>query len=293
MITLLMDPNTQREDLENQVWSAIAAFEQIVETIPDDRVSLEALSHAYEQVGDLSRAREFLARLVDVVIRDADQPAAQVLQERVVLFASSDPIARELQSRLEAFLLKETPAPQTFTLADDERLEELRKAEEAEQRSAHLAAELAFAWTLFQSGELTQEEYAAVAQDLGQLSGNTAATTVSVLHALNDRGSRGLDHVLAFVAKDTNLPLIPAAQFDTPDAVWQMIPRDFSVRNGVIAFELMGQDLLVAVLNPYHKALREKVESLTGRRCHFFICLPADFDAVMEKRGKAEAAKPV
>ena len=41
-----------KKDLEAEIWNAINAFEQMLEAMPNDRVSLEALSHAYEQIGD-------------------------------------------------------------------------------------------------------------------------------------------------------------------------------------------------------------------------------------------------
>lgn len=281
----------QREDLENQVWSAISAFEQIVEMMPNDRVSLDALSHAYEQVGDLSRSRDYLGRLVNVVIAEKDRAAAGVLQERVVQFAAVDPIARDLQVKLDAFLEGSGGAVKQFDLVSESR-EEALKADDAEQRSAHAAAELAFAWTLFQAGELNQDEYAVVAQDLGTLSGKSGLESVSVLHVLHGRKSRALDRILAFAARDSAVPVIPLSLFEVQDSAFQMIPRDVMIRFGVIAFEVMGQDLLVALLNPYNKALKEKIEKFTGRRCHFFIAPPADFDATLEKHAGKGTGTP-
>lgn len=290
MMTEIMDTNTQRDDLENQVWSAIAAFEQIVETIPDDRVSLEALSHAYEQVGDLSRARDYLTRLIDQVIKDNDHAAAGVLQERVVRFAVSDPIAREIQTKLDAFLATAKPVAKEFDLSETSP-EEAAKKDEADQRGAHVAAELAFAWTLFQAGELSQEEYASVAQDLGATTGNDVPVSISVLHALQDRRSRNIDRILAFAAKETNIPVVPLGLFEVQETVFQSMPVDFMIRYGVMAFELMGRDALVVIMNPYNKPLREKVETLLGRRCHFFLTPPSEFDAMIEKHSHKDAPK--
>ena len=284
------DENKQREDLENQVWSAISAFEQIVEMMPNDRVSLDALSHAYEQAGDLSRARDYLSRLVNVVITEKDRSAAGMLLERVVQFAASDPIAREIQLKLEAFLAGGAGGGKPFDLASDVHAGAL-KADDPEQRGNHVAAELAFAWTLFQAGELSQEEYAVVAQDLGALSGNAGLETVSLLHVLQGRKSRALDRILAFAARDSAMPVIPLALFEVQDSVFQLIPHDIMVRFGVIPFEVMGQDLLVALLNPYNRTLKEKIEQFTGRRCHYFMTPPADFDATLDRHAGRETAK--
>lgn len=286
------DDNQQREDLESQVWNAIAAFEQIVETIPNDRVSLEALSHAYEQVGDLSRAREYLSRLVNVVIEEQDRDTAELLRERLVRFSVSEPLAREIQARVDAFLASGIEKTKKFEISAKHDDEALSQAEESERRSSHVASELSFAWTLFQAAELNQEEYAAVAQDLSAASSATASlATVSVLHALHDRGSRSLERVIAFAAKDTGVPVIPLALFEVQDSVFGLIARDFMIRYGVMAFEMMGQDVLVVVLNPYNKSIREKVASITGRRCHFFMTMPADFDATLARHNRKEPGK--
>lgn len=285
------DESHQQEDLESRVWNAIAAFEQIVETIPDDKVSLEALSHAYEQVGDLSRAREYLTRLVNVVLDAGDRDAAELLRERVARISDTDPIARVTLARIDSFLAAGTPPVKEFSITTEQHEAESRMVEESERRSSHVAAELSFAWTLFQAGELSQEEYALVAQDLSTISSNSALVTVSVLHTLHDRANRNLERVLAFTARDSGVPVIPLALFDVQEAVFSMIPREFMVRYGVMAFEMMGADVLVVLLNPYNKSLREKAESLTNRRCHYFMALPADFDAMIERLSRKEPTK--
>lgn len=279
----------QQADLESQVWSAIAAFEQIVETIPNDRVSLEALSHAYEQVGDLSRARDYLARLANVVIEENDRDAAELLNERFRSFAAIDPVAREAGARIESFLNAGQAQPRQFDVSVAPAVPEEKKDDEAESRNAHVASELSFAWTLFQAGELSQEDYAVVAQDLSSISANPAPVTVSVVHALHDRGNRGLDKIMAFAARDSGVPIVPLSAFDVTDSVMSFLPREFMIRYGVLPFELMGSDVLVVLLNPYNTQLRQKVQSLIGRRCHFFMTPPSEFDAMMERFGKGES----
>lgn len=278
------DDSRQKADLESQVWSAIAAFEQIVETIPNDRVSLEALSHAYEQVGDLSRARDYLTRLAAVVIDDNDREAAELLRERLLRFAATDPGAREAGARIESFLNEGQPLAKQFEISVEPVVEpEPRKEDEAERRNAHVASELSFAWTLFQAGELSQEDYAAVAQDLSAISTNPSLVSVSVLHALHDRGNRGLDRIMAFAARDAGVPIVPLSLFEVPETAANFLPHEFMVRYGVMPFELMGTDVLVVLLNPYNKQLRQQVQALIGRRCHFFMTPPSDFDAMLEK----------
>jgi hypothetical protein len=283
----------QREDLENQVWTAIAAFEQIVETMPTDRVSLEALSNAYEQVGDLTRSREYLVRLVDVLIAEGDRKAGESIRERVAQFAATDPQAKDAGERLEAMLGAGKPAPKAPDLAPAPAAGEAAKTEDADLKSAHVVAELSFAWTLFQAGELSQEEYASVAQDLSEVSAGSAVVSVSVLHVLHDRASRSLDRVIAFASRDSGTPIVPLDLFDVPEAAFSLLPVEFMVRYGTVVFALMGNDVLAIVLNPYNKQVRAKVEQTTGKPCHFYLATPAAFDALFEKHKiTVSAAKP-
>ncbi len=287
------DNSQQQSDLESQVWSAIAAFEQIVETIPNDRVSLEALSHAYEQVGDLSRARDYLTRLANVVIEENDRDAAEFLRERFLRFAATDPIARDAGARIDNFLNASKPQVKQFDLSEEHPEAETKKEDEAESRNAHVASELSFAWTLFQAGELSQEDYAVVAQDLSSISSNSTLVTVSVLHALHDRGNRSLDRIMAFAARDSGVPVVPLSLFEITETAMGFLPHDFIVRYGVIPFELMGNDVLVVLLNPYNKPLRQKIQTLIGRQCHYFMTTPVDFDAAIERFFKKNAQAPV
>lgn len=288
----------QREQIENQIWNAIAAFEQIVETIPDDRVSLEALSHAYEQVGDLSRARDYLVRLANVVATEKDHEAASLLRERLAQHADDSRI-REACQRLDALLAAGKPVRE-FEITGEteekppplgpEEQEARRKTEETERRGAHVASELAFAWTLFEAKQLNQEEYSQIAKDLSEISASQVPVTISVLHVLNDRANRNIDHIIAYAARESATPVIPLSLFDVQDFCFELLPREHVVRYGVMVFELMAKDALVAILNPFNKALRAETEKLCGKRCHFFLTTPVDFDAVVEKRTKVETS---
>jgi hypothetical protein len=102
-----------------------------------------------------------------------------------------------------------------------------------------------------------------------------------------------MERIVAFAARETGTPMIPLSLFDVQDAAVRLLPPDFVSRHGIIAFEFMGNDVLIAVLNPYNKAMRRKVETIVGRTCHFFLMLPSEFDLVMERLGKrADSVTP-
>ena len=280
--------NSKTDDRESQVWSAITVFEQIVQQIPNDRVSLEALSHAYEQLGDHTRAQEYLIRLANVVVDEQDRAAADTVLERLRRFGATEGPAAEAEARIQQFLSLPdlaTPrtAPPAAVASPGVRTQAASaKSAEALNRASPVPAELSFAWTLFQAGELNQEEYSNVAHDLTELSAADTPVTVSLLHVLQDRSSRHIERIMLYAARQCGVPVIPLAAFDPQHDAFALMPLVFMIRQGAIAFELLGKDALVAILNPYNQELRKDVETLMGRRCHFFLALPAEFDTTLE-----------
>ncbi|OGV64258.1 MAG: hypothetical protein A2498_05345 [Lentisphaerae bacterium RIFOXYC12_FULL_60_16] len=280
--------------LEEEVWSAIGAFEQILEAIPNDRASLEALLHAYEQIGDMVRSKEYLMRLARVLIEEGDFSAAGELIERLKAFSSEDPEAEALVTALEQFGSGGDVSLPASTSAEEKALADLssvtgepvteKKAGGAPVRvTFNISDELAFAWTLMESKELTQEEYASIVQDLTEMSTNDSASTISVLHVLEARGFKNIERVLAHVAKECDTPAIQMSNFNLTYEVVSILNPELMLKRGVFVFERIGQDLLVAIMNPYDKQLRKDLEAHTGKTCHFFTTLPSEFDKALTK----------
>ena len=101
------------KDIESEVWAAIAAFEQILEAMPSDRASLDALADAYEQIGDHSKAKEYLLRLGSVLVSEGDVPAAQGILEKIRAYADDDEEAGRLVAQIEALGVPSVSGPET------------------------------------------------------------------------------------------------------------------------------------------------------------------------------------
>ncbi|TFH18367.1 MAG: hypothetical protein E4H02_00145 [Lentisphaerales bacterium] len=280
------------KDQEAEVWSAIAAFEQILEAIPNDRTSLETLAHAYEQIGDLTRAKDYLVRLADAVISESDSETAEEIRAKLANLAADDTDAQAALSRIDTFLAS---APQPTPKASEPSQKITAEPSLSEQApstsqkiatelgSFNIANELPFAWKLLQSNEITQEEYSKLVQDLTEMSRSDAAVTVSVLHVLNDRGFKNLYKVIASVAKDCRTPPVSLANFELQSSAFALLPLDYMIKRGVIPFDLIGNDVLSVIMNPYDKELMKEVEAATERTCHFFVTAPAEFDAAIDR----------
>lgn len=271
--------------VKDEVLKAIAAFEQIVEAMPGDVTSLEALCHAYEQLGHREKASDYLCKLAEALLSEGDVSSARALSDRLQAHADDSPDAKALLVRIES---------STEDAAADQETGTHRVAEPVRPAEASMdfdmSEALAFAWRLREVAELSEEEYAKLAHDLTEMSVGEQVATTSVLHALESVGHKGLDRIMNFVAKDRGTPIISLSSFETRARVAGLLPLEFMTRRGVLVFELLGDDALVVTMNPYEESLRNDVETLTGKKCHFYISLASEFDLALD-RGKAALAE--
>lgn len=279
----------EKQDLEAEVWNAITAFEQILEAMPNDRASLDALSHAYEQIGDITKAKEYFVRLGNVLLEEGDTGSARELLEKLAPFASEDEDVLKLIKQIEDVsggAVSESEIADDVSMSEEDLPEpEKPKAKKAVSVSTafNMSEELAMAWNLMEANQISQEEYSSVVQDLTEMSAGDSVATISVLHVLEARGFKNLDRIIAYLAEECSTPFISLSNFDLSSEPAVLLPLDFVVRRAGFVFELIGHDALAVVMNPYDKQLRKDVELLAERKCHFYLTLPSDFDRAAEK----------
>jgi len=278
-----MSESPDRQDPQNpeeEIWSAISSFEQILEVLPDDRTSLRTLSSAYEQIGDHARAKDFLFRLSEVLLKEADYGAAFSLIDKLRAYVEYDAGVGELIARIEEHgdgkmvdgaggARQELPAGKVTSM-------------ELSLSKFSIAAEMSMAWNLMEAGELTQDEYALVVQDLTEMSGQQGGTA-SALHVLEAHGGMNLERIMTFLSKECNTPILSLENFEFNLEAIRLLSRDFMVARGCLVFELLGTDALVVLLNPYDAEIRKDVKALLGRECHFYMVLPSEFDRRIER----------
>lgn len=267
---------------ETDVWNAIAAFETILEAIPEDRSSLETLSHAYEHIGDRARALDYLLRLGEIVARERDAAAAVHLVEKLLGYGTSNAKVSAVVEILRPLAAQAvTPAPEAEPAAMDVTKPAGFQPPSHVPVKFRVADELSFAWKLFEAGEISQEDYASVAHDLAELSVDGHLSTVSVLHVLESRAFPGMERVMGYVSRESKTPLVSLQDFELQTEPVKMLSPEFIIRRGAIAFGMIKDDAMVVVMNPFDHSLRTDIEKATGRKCHFFMAMPREFDAAV------------
>jgi tetratricopeptide (TPR) repeat protein len=255
------------KNLEKEILAAVEGFEKILEAMPEDRPSLEALAHAYEQMGQKEKAKDYLLRLGEVLVEEGDVAAARDLVERILPHAEEDAFARELLGRIQSLTAERISGPTPVQVSTE----------------FNMAEELSFAWNLLQATLITQEEYASLVQDLTEMCAGETIATVSVLHVMEARTFRNLAQIIAWAARECGTPFIPLSSFELQNQAVSCLPMDFMLRRGALVFEFLGNDALAVVMNPFDQSLRKDVEALTGRACHFFLTMPSEFDQAIDK----------
>src|ERR1035437_8242903 len=91
-------------DEESRAWKRVHLFESIVEAFPNDRVALDSLTQAYEQVDERTLAVKHLVRLAEATMADGDDVALAALEPRLKRLAESDGAGRGALARVTAFL---------------------------------------------------------------------------------------------------------------------------------------------------------------------------------------------
>ena len=275
-----------KHNSEGTLADSIAMLEQILEVMPQDTDAIRALYNAYCNGGDLEKAFEHLNRLVDVVSGSDDSEVFEFIQHQLPRFndvfpsevAAQTARLRTMEGAFKTQSASEAPAAGKSSSSNDQPSE------------VDISEELALAWRLYEEDQLSQEEYSSVLHDLTEISSKELDVPVSVLHVLNDRGFTQMNRILTYMSSRSGVPYVSLANFELGETIVGSIPLGFSAHDGALPFAFFGNDLLIAVLNPFNNMLVDKVEKESGHRCHTYVVEPADYDAALERLRTLAAA---
>lgn len=147
--------------------------------------------------------------------------------------------------------------------------------------AGHPDAEGLLVRKLVEAGLVTAEDGYAVAADLVMGTEVGQERPLSALHALRERGIRNLVDIALFLSKDSGVPMLPLAQFTPQHACFASLDKSLADCAGALAFDSLGDALLVAVLNPYDEDLQRRVAACAGRPCVFYLVLPSHYDEAL------------
>jgi len=277
---------------DQKLVEAIAFFEQMLQTMPEDRTSLEFLSVAYEQTDQFEKHRDCLVRLADCLVREKDYEHAQSIAQRLSAFPEYGParaaverVAESVQSQI----LKETAAlasgmggTEKPTSAAGGVCRDAGVEVHALSRAAS-SAEMELVWYWKEHDFLPKELCMDILHVLTENQITDHPLLVSALALLDEQHSEYTEQVMEKMQQECGVPPIPLELFEIqPKAVEVLSPVFIHVR-GALPFALLGDEVLIAVLNPLNKTLQEEIVTRAGKPCHFFFAHPHMWQEIVKK----------
>lgn len=266
----------EKQSMDSDLADSIEMLERILEVMPQDIMALKALYSAYNQGGFPDRAFEYLCQLSNVVCEESNVEVGGFVAKHMPEFAEKHPT--EVAAQLAQIRALTSPEPEVAAPSPRIRVADV-----------DISEELALAWKLYEENQLSQEEYSSILSDLTEISSKELDVPISVLHVLNDRGFNQMNRIMNYMSSRSGVPCISLLNFELPEKVGSVLPMDVATHDGALPFGFFGDDLLVAVLNPFNNMLMDKVEKFSGHRCHAYLVAPADYDAALGKLHSMDA----
>jgi hypothetical protein len=275
-------------DPDQNLADSIAMLEQILEVMPQDIDALKALYTANFKNHNVERSFEYLSNILDIAARKGDAPLVEYIQNELPRFESTHPTEVAAQRARIRTLIGVRRIHEGITRASDKLASEQAGNQ---QEEADIGEELAFAWKLYEENQLSQDEYSSILHDLTEVSSKDLDMPISVLHVLNDRGFANSNRIMNHASLRSGVPYISIGNFEIDAKAANALPFIYPRHEGALPFGFVGNDLLVAVLNPFNHALVDSAEKESGHRCHTFLVDPADYNEALG-RLKSMVAEP-
>ncbi|MEI7900661.1 MAG: hypothetical protein WCK89_10420 [bacterium] len=273
---------------------AIGFFEQMLQTMPGDRMSLEFLAVAYEQTGQSEKRRDCLIRLVDCLLHEKDYDNAKIIAGHLRAFMDYPPACAAIERVAEQGSDQGFPgmlrrddsglggAAQSAGVPAGAAFQDLAVEVHALSHSA-AAAEMDLVWLWKEREFLPKEVCMKVLHILMERPATDFPVLISALALLDEQHPEWTEPLMEVMQRVSELPLIPIELFEVSPAAAQLLSPTVIHIKGVLPFAVLGSEVLVAVLNPLSKALQDEVTARIGRPCHFFFAHPKSWLKAVEK----------
>ena len=270
-------PAERREDTE-ALAQLIETLESILQVFPEDVTALESLSAAYQQAGQTDKAVDTAYRLASLLSQQGEWRQVHEISQHILELAPDHPSARLLlESAVDTLRLQGVDVD---TIA-------ARRESEAETRNrmltTDLSGELELGWFLLQHNQITQEQYeAAVAGLTEKRTKRSPGACLSLLSELSMLPGVDCEKIIGFLAAETMTPYVEVTRFELRSEICGLLPLDDARRLGVLPFESLRREVMTALLNPVDANLRKMLEGYVGRKLHFFLTSPEEFQKAVE-----------
>ena len=251
----------------------VAYFEQMLEIMPDDRTTLEFLVVAYDMLGQHEKGQKALVSLTELLVKEHDLEALKGLLPRL---RDSD------YAPAKALFLKVSILTAPEPDLTPEQPKELTDAEKiAIAAKDALAAERSLLKLLNDAGVIPNDDFDKISAHLVAPDVEGRIFLISALHILKNENSGLYEKSVEYLADHFNAPPVPLAAFEPPASFFAPYSEMVLRLRGAVPFAKLGNQTLVAVLNPADQELKAALSA--AGPCRLFLAEPSAVEAALDK----------
>jgi len=279
-----------------KIYEAIQFFEQMLQTMPADRSTLEFLALAYEQTDQQDRRRDILIRLADTLLAEEDFENATIIATHLKSFTDYPPAclaAERVETVVHAHRTMQAAEPESAASVPQEEkaavadvvAQPARTFDDDVQALTHTAssAEMDLVWLWIDNEIIPKDICMDVLHVLTDRPTTSEPMLVSALAIVDELHPELTDTIMEAMQRLAEAPIIPLDLFDIIPDVLTLLPRPFMQIRGVLPFATMANDMLVATLNPLSAELKQEIEARCARQCHLYLIHPKTWNDLREK----------
>lgn len=269
---------------KNKLLETAKIYEQVLEKMPGDEFSIEALIDIYEKIEDREKVGELKSRLKRIESGEEVKPVTNTIKSRTSSFSISVNTNKVSNRKVN---LKSRPA-----ISDPVPPSWRKKNQELDQiKMTKALADLVFTLQyslksqvdlmvrLFHVELVNRRQYSKVVYQLSEHKFSRNPTKPQmVVHMLEACKGVEMDKVQYFLSRKSRLPYIDISLVDFNKKLYELLPETLIFNHGIVIFKRVGKDYCIAVLNPLNNELMEKTSYLLGSKVHFFITSASEFD---------------
>ena len=141
-------------------------------------------------------------------------------------------------------------------------------------------------------GEILVQEGLITSEQLIDALQKQKETGNRVVRELVNLGHLDIDRMAKFLSKDQGIPSIDLANYNVPEKVCALVPKEFALTNEVFPIDHLGKLLTVGMAFPLDRAAIEELEKTTGLRVKALLCSAADIREAIRRYYPDDESQP-
>ena len=266
-------------------------YEQVLEKIPDDKFSIEALVDIYVKIGDQEKVDDYRERLRKIdsgekLASSATQKSDSIRQVQITVTGKGNQQNRKINLNSRPSVSEPIPSNWRRKTEELDQIKLTKALEDLVFRMQNtLKSQVDLMINLHDIGVLTKEQFSHIVYELSthKFSRDPRKPDM-VMHMLERCPGVELDKIYYFLSRKTNLPYIDLSVMSYNEVLCNLFPKTLVYNQGLVIFKKIGSDYCIAVLNPLNIELMQETAALLNEKVHFYLTSAKEFDLFLEKR---------